>query len=243
MCLNKKKGNDETLISSSEPNEECEIIPAGDSAENCGSEIDLVSQKNVVKIEKNDKWLYNQIASQINDMMTAVLTNGDDENTKAFQLKRDSGTYHHLSVANILGDGNCLFAAVAHQLFKYAINCTNHKKAIKQLRAKVVEYILANFPPFEFILKDRIYELKAASEISDITTECKSYVRDVLSRNGEYGGFETIQALSEIYKINIITFLEDDTFSFHNKENVCNKTIALAYRFGYEQGQRVRNHY
>lgn len=165
-------------------------------------------------------------------MMAAVLTNGDEENTMAFLFKRNSKILY-LSIANILGDGNCLFAAAAHQLFQYPINSMQHKEATRQLRAKVVEYILANFESFEFILKNRVYEIKNASEITDITAECETSVRQILSRNGEYGA---IKALSEIYEVNVITFLEDETYIFHNKENIHDKTVALAYRFGYENG-------
>lgn len=207
-----------------------------------GNEADLVCmRKIVVKIEKTDNWLYHQIATQINEMVQAVLTNGDEEGTMEFQLENNK--ICRLSVAKISGDGNCLFAAIVHQLWKYPVNSAQHIEAVKQLRSKVVEYILGNFESFEFILKDRVYDLKEASEISDISAECKSYVQFVLSRNGEYGGFETIKALSELYKVNILTFLEDSSCAFHNKEKIHEKTIAIAYRFWNKDGQRTRNHY
>lgn len=123
------KNIDEIVISNNNQKETTEYVPVFDSIQDCSFEIDLVSlKKNDIKIEKNDNWLYHQIASQINVMMEAVLTNGDEEGTMAFRLNRNN-TIHHLSVANILGDGNCLFAATAHQLFRY-LNAVDNSSGI-----------------------------------------------------------------------------------------------------------------
>lgn len=197
--------------------------------------------RNAIKIENSDNWLYDQLTAQINVMTQAVLTNSEEENNMAFKIKK---RMHYLSVATILGDGNCLFAAIVHQLWQYPINSTQHKEATKQLRSKVVEHILANFESFEFNLKDRVYESKQANQITDMAMECKSYVRNVLSRNGEYGGFETIVAVCEMFNVNILTFLEDDVFSFYSTKKIHGETIALAYRKGFDlNGQPIRNHY
>lgn len=207
------------------------------------NKIDLrVSGNNTIKIENDDNWLYDQLAAQINTVMSAVFTNGEEEDIMALELKK---TIIHLSVAKILGDGNCLFAAIVHQLWQYPINSKQHKEAMKQLRSKVVEYILANYESFEFNLKDRVYELKHASQITNMTAECKSYVKNVLSRDGEYGGFETIKAVSEMFLVNILTFVEDGECSFYNTKKIYNKTIAIAWRNGFVQsdGVQIRNHY
>lgn len=77
-----------------------------------------------------------------------------------------------------------------------------------------------------------------------MATECKSYVRNVLSCNGEYGGFETIRAISEMYKVNILTFVEKEECSFYNTKKIYDKTIAIAWRNGFlSNGQQIRNHY
>lgn len=206
------------------------------------NEIDLhLSGNKTIKIENDDNWLYDQLAARINIVMCAVLTNGEEEDIMALQLNK---TTIYLSIAKILGDGNCLFAAIVHQLWQYPINSKQHKEAMKQLRSKVVEYILANYESFEFNLKDRVYELKNASQITDMTAECKSYVKNVLSRDGEYGGFETIKAVSEMFQVNILTFVEDGECSFYNTKNIYNKTIALAWCNGFvSDGVQIRNHY
>lgn len=194
-----------------------------------------------IKVEDNENWFYSQLATQINEMVQAVLEHGDDEETMEFEL--NDNLINVLSVAKILGDGNCLFAAIAHQLWKYPINSKQHNDAVNRLRAEVKDYILSNFESFEFTLKDRVYESKKSSEITDMKAECESYVRNVLSQNGKYGGFETIKAISEMYKVNILTLLEGSTYSFHNKENIHENTIVVAWRFGVENGQTTRNHY
>lgn len=200
-----------------------------------------VLNRTTVKIEKSENWLYNQLTAQINIMMQAVLESSEEEHHMAFKLNKNM---HHLSVATISGDGNCLFAAIVHQLWQYPINSTKHKEATKQLRSEVVQYILANYESFEFNLKDRVYESKQKSQVTDMATECKSYVRTVLSCDGNYGGFETIAAVSEMFKVNILTFVEDDVFCFHTTKKIHGETIALAYRKGLDlNGQQIRNHY
>lgn len=166
----------------------------------------LSKKRTAVKIEKKDNWFYDQLlATQINSKMQAVLMNVDNENRMTFQLEKN--VIYDLMVVTILGDGNCLFAAIAHQLSTYPANSTEHKQLTKRLRSEVVEYILNNFESFEHILKNRVYDLKNASEITDMSTECKLNVRHILSRNGQYGGYESVKALSEIYEVNIDHFL------------------------------------
>lgn len=198
--------------------------------------------RTVVKIEKAENWIYYQLTTQINNMTAAVLESGSIEYSMVFELQK--GLICHLMVALIDGDGNCLFAAIAHQLFKCSPNTAKHKELTKLLRSEAVEYILKNIQSFEHTLKDRVYAVKDASEISDISTECKIFVRHVLSRNGTYGGYESVKALSELYKINIITFYEDESCYIEPKKNMHDKTIAIAYRFGYDNNnEKVRNHY
>lgn len=104
-----------------------EIINNNDSIENGRSSTEkssndsehginefLSKKQTSVKIEKKDNWLYDQLATQINSKMQAVLMNGDNENRTTFQLEKNM--IYDLMVVPILGDGNCLLAAIAHQL-------------------------------------------------------------------------------------------------------------------------------
>lgn len=221
-----------------------ETETAGDSnndhSEDYRNGMNLLERK-AIKIEMSENWIYDQLTAQINVMTQAVLTNGEEESNMAFMISK---CIYRLSVATILGDGNCIFAAIVHQLWQYPINSAEHKEATKQLRSRVVEYILANYESFEFNLKDRVFELKQANQITDMAAECKSYVRTVLSRNGAYGGFETIVAVSEMFKVDILTLVEDDVYTFYTTKKLHGQTIALAWRKGFDlNGKEIRNHY
>lgn len=137
--------------------------------------------------------------------------NGDKEDRMAIKLNDKDTTY--LTVATIPSDGNCLFSAIAHQLYRYPINSKVHNDATKELRAQVIEHILdpVNFPSYQFTLQDRVYEIKTSEEIQNMTNECKLYVRHVLSKDGKWGGHESISAIGEIHQLNITTFNEEGT--------------------------------
>lgn len=237
--------NEENLdkISLNENSQSLEIEVVDVEIEQTDVEIEELMEENYTEsLEHNVNWLYEQFSTQIMEMMSTVLTSGDAEECMMIELE---GKLIPLTVARISGDGNCLFATIAHQLFRLPINSQEHKKSTKELRAEVVDYILTNFETFEHSIKDRVYEIKNKNDITDISTECKLYVRLVLSREGKYGGYETVKAVCEKYKINILTFCENGSCYIHNKKMAFGRTIALAYRVGYvdEHGNTHRNHY
>lgn len=190
----------------------------------------------------DEKIVYTQLAKQITNIVTAVLENSDEQ--EQMQFKVNEKTMSNLSVANTKGDGNCLFYALTHQIHQYPINSSQHIKASEELRRNVVEYILAddNFDLFRYELQNRVYDIKLKSEIKDMATECKFFVRYVLARNGSYGGRETLLAVSKIYRVNIIIFCENGPYCMvsDNKDRY-DETIAVAYRFSHTQ--ETRNHY
>lgn len=195
-----------------------------------------------VTIDDYDRLLFDQFSSQIVQMAEATLENSDPQELMTIKLENKTIS---LTVANIPGDGFCLFGALAHQLFRHPINSPQHKRATKTLKSEVVEYILApeNFSNFEFILKDRVYDMKHAQDITDMRTECKLFVRLSLGKVG-WGGAETIQAVSEKYKLNIFIFNEDDTCYIYNNTHKYEQTVGIAYRLGYDKdGNITRNHY
>lgn len=206
----------------------------------------------IVSVETNDDnaktdqedWLYTQLSHQITGMIEAVLSNGDMEERVSIQITENT---IYLTVARIPGNGNCLFGAVAHQLYRHSIHSEEHKTATNAIRAEVVEHILKpeNFSSYEFALQDRVYDMKKPNEIQNMTSECELYVRNVLSRDGSWGGHESIQAISDMYRINIVIFNEADSCVLQtNNQDTFERTIAIAYRLAYNaQGEIQRNHY
>lgn len=131
-----------------------------------------------------------QISMQITKMMGCVIINGDAQTQMEFLLKNDHVRY--LSVVKMNPDGNCVFSALCHQRFRSRANSKKHINETNRLRADVVTHILKpeNFPKFQYHLQDRVYEMKSKSEITDMVAECKHYVRDVLSKTGEWGAWK-----------------------------------------------------
>lgn len=204
------------------------------------SEDDRDKQKTI-----NDIQLYEQLAQNITKMNEATLINDDhQEKMRCIPMQNTNAC---ITIATIPGDGDCLFGSIVHQIFRYPVNSKLHKNAAKQLRTDVVHHILAeeNFVSFQKLLMDRILETKSKNQIVDSTAECKKFVTDFLSQKGAWGGAESIKAISDLYRTNIITFYEDESVYFvGGKEGAYNQTIAIAFRIGFvDNGKPIRNHF
>lgn len=192
--------------------------------------VQIISAEILPKADIQVDSLYKQMSEQITEMVGKVLTNGDAQETVTFKLDSQERS---MSVAQILQNGNCLFAAICHQLSPTALDTEAHTEETSSLRQNVVNYILKpeNYPYFEHELKNRVLELKTLDEIENITTECKLFTRFVLSQSGKWGGYESIRAIGEIFNINIIVIKEDgDCYVANRSTKVNERSILLAYR-------------
>lgn len=207
------------------------------------STVEIIEVLNVVEPLKIDQNVaYTQLTEQMTRMMGAVLINSEEQHAMQFEM---NGMMRSLMVAKIDGDGNCLFGAICHQLFQHPIGSPVHNDEIATLRANVVNHILnpENFPSYEHILKDRVYEIKKHEDIVNMTQECKLYVRHSLSLPNRWGGHETIVAAGEIHQVNVLIFHEEGIFYVANRSStIYNRTITLAYRLGSTAEQQF-NHY
>lgn len=188
--------------------------------------------------------LYTQFAAQITIMITETLSNSDG--TEPMQFHLDKNVEGSLTVANVAPDGNCLIGSLVHQIFHHPLGSEIQQTETTKLRAQIVEHILKpeNFEAYKFTLQNYVYESKESNEIEDMTAECQEYVRTVLANEGEWAGAEAIHAASDIHKVNVIVFIENDIFYMHSENATYEKTIAIAYRLGhFESGNRVYNHY
>lgn len=198
--------------------------------------------------------IYEQISKQSLKMIEISLQNKEIVETMDFV---HSDKTYDLNVVNISPDGNCLIGAMVHQIFGDKLLSKEHELAVIRLRVDVVKYIHDNLKWFELELKNRIYNIKDKQvqegdrrkiKIENFEEEAKKFLHDYLSKDGFWGGSETIKAVSLMHNVNILTINENGTITYANGFNSNWKgTIMLAYRLNHFLGTAsfggVRNHY
>lgn len=122
------------------------------------------------------------------------------------------------------------------------------------MRADAVEYIRENYASFQHLILTicHVYDIRDEqkergaendSENFDIDKECLFFLNTLLPQNRCWTGSETLKALSNIHKVNIIVIYEMGPVhvtSNYDNQNAFDKTIILAYRTS-QCGSR--NHY
>lgn len=149
-----------------------------------------------------------------------------------------------IKICETEGNGNCLFAALTHQIFHPKMNSTEHKEMIKKLRGDVIEYILKNLEYFKHDLKNRMLEDATFHfDSNEFEANITIFVKEKLSQNGYWGGQETLEAVSLLYHVNILIVNDDGTCNLGNRFNT-NYSVAIIISFR-SQGSRnlKRNHY
>lgn len=185
--------------------------------------------------------LYKQFSAQNIRLIEAVLTNSDVKKNMALRV---DGQNKHVELLQIRGDGNCLFAALVHQIHFVKISSERHNALVTELRQMIVDHIADKLDDYKQILKGRLIEedeqydeLKPEDEIN---ADCKDFISKLLEP-GEWGGSETMRATSEIFKVNIVVFIERGELHFPCGFNeTFGRSIFLAYRLG---GRLIHNHY
>lgn len=172
----------------------------------------------------SDSWIYEHMSVQIQQMVAANLVNGESEETMEFQLKDQPP--RHISIVATSPDGNCLFSALAHQLWQNPITSQIHIKKTKELRAIVVEHILnpLYYHLYEKIIIDRLNKKTAVR-----TSECKMFIRHGLAR-GKWGGLETLKAVSNEFHVNIVIIKEFGLCNMVTGSHTYKNTLVIAYR-------------
>lgn len=77
-----------------------------------------------------------------------------------------------------------------------------------------------------------------------MNAECKIFVRLYLSKDGKWGGAETIQAVSELEAVNVVIFYEMGP-CYASLNASYNRTACIAYRLANQADgpNGTRNHY
>lgn len=194
------------------------------------SETDVIGLNNQITSSKSniEDEIYSQISDQSVRMMTACLHNAEKMVTVNFYL--GDNVIRQVKIVEIDTDGNCMYASLAHQLFSEKLLAKKHKCLTQQLRMDAVNYIRENLVLFEHELKDRLY---SSVGYKDKYLECDfiSFLDENLSQDKFWGGAESMRAISYLYEVNIIVFLEDGPCYSVNHFNMGYKrSVAIAFR-------------
>lgn len=173
--------------------------------------------------------IYSQISAQCISMQNSVSFN--DEKTLALHLDT-CNSKAAVKYCRIPGDGDCLFSTIAHQFYNAKIGTTEHAQKTQKLRNDVVNYIKddANFFKFVHDLKNRVLA-DNASPINDITGACKDFLNNCLALPRCFGGMESIKAISEMLKVNIVVMNESGASQLPNFLDIsATRSVLLLFR-------------
>lgn len=152
-----------------------------------------------------------QMSVQIIKLKNSIVSN----NMKIVQRKFRANVQNILSdmslgVIEISPDGNCLFGAIVHQLFHVDTESEQHVTMVQKLRMDVVKHIENNVTDYLFIMKDLIYHKNPSKKIMNIEKEIQDYLDNGLSIDKSWAGNESLNAISIMYKKNIVIINEND---------------------------------
>ena len=112
-----------------------------------------------------------------------------------------------LVIHRVLGDGNCLFRSIAHQLF-------GSDTEYMEVRADIISYMKARRDHFGLFIEDD-------EPFDDYITR--------MSDNGEWGGNQEIFAASQCFCINICIYQEDHPMWLTMSEVTTERRIHISY--------------
>lgn len=86
-----------------------------------------------------EKQIYDQLSDQSNRISKPTLLNSEKTENISFII---DGAQQFVQIANINGDGSCMFAAITHQIERMKIDSPTHNEKTKSLREETVAKIL-----------------------------------------------------------------------------------------------------
>lgn len=201
----------------------------------------ISSTNEEAEFTKYSKVLRSQLMIQGVKMVNSTSRNG--EITKICVI--DSGD--EINVCEMKADGNCLFFAISHQLKSVRSGSEAHKINMTELRSDCVEYMKNNLEKYERYIRDRIQE-KFPGKSKVTLEDCGTFLDEHLPKNSSWCGSETLIALTDMLKINIVVFTEKGCVYFATKfEPKYDRTIMIAFRIANPLNVDIsnanRNHY
>lgn len=204
-------------------------------------DIEYSIDETIANTDKELRQIYCQITNQMAIVYRSVALHNNTTESVMFHLDGGSAT---VEVIKTVPNGECLFSALAHQLFYHDVTSEEHLQCTKKLRHDVCEHITSNFETFKHELQGRVYE-KASKNIGDMDIECRAILND-LKHQQCWGGSETLKCVSQLYKVNIAIFTESgDCYAGNGIDSDFDQTLLLCYRLdaGSADHQINYNHY
>lgn len=135
-------------------------------------------------------------------------------------------------VQRIAGDGNCLFGAIAHQIFQYDVRSTMHGAMTRTLREMAVEYLHTNFANEDI---RTLIQLRVNDEFPSVkeNDEFVTYTNflSILHMDGVFGASESLLALAAVFNCQIKIMRENGySTTVVSTENHANLRIQIVYR-------------
>lgn len=173
--------------------------------------------------------IYKQISTQLIQIQQICLKNNEKQLKMDFQLENLTYTLH---MAEIAGDGSCLFRAVDHQINKSKLNKRAQNTATNQLRKRVVAHIKEHEILFESELMGSVYDRneRNGKNVQNMKDACHNFLYYDLPKSSCWAGSESIKAISRLYLVNVLIIRDDGCIYFSNGFD-CNfkNTIILAH--------------
>lgn len=181
--------------------------------------------------------MYAQFSNQNLRLIEATLANSE---RKKFMVLKVENRCMNVNIVNIDADGNCLFGTVAHQLEYMQVNSAEHIERTTGLREQVVNHIEEHFETYKHVI-----QLRIRCEDDQIDNLGKTFLKNNLSANGFWAGSESLLAISNMFNVNILVFMENGPFYLSTGFNPDkNRTIFLAFRqLRNTKGELDYNHY
>lgn len=113
-----------------------------------------------VDINNKMEQIQKQIFSSISNQALRMLDISDDEKLQNLESINfvSCSMPRPVKIARIEKNGNCLFSAIVHQLYKTDLKSKNHAVLTSQTRADVCSFISKNRQLFKSDLENRVYD-------------------------------------------------------------------------------------
>lgn len=210
-----------------------------DNSDSNGTIVELV----INPVDTHD--LVEQLQTQI-WTQNLRLENMAQQNTETkfdFFVDKTASKHGKIEAFQIDPDGDCVFAALAHQIFCVKIRSSQHHDFTRNLRKEVVQFIKDNFNSYEFELRGRVFEIDSNKSDKNIQKKCHFFLNDYLPKEKVcWGGIESIKAISQMYEVNVVVINDDGTCNLPIKFDPTKKcTIMIGYSSNGHNNNR--NHY